>query len=345
HRKRRNVPAVRPNSPPVRNSVRNAERKLKDKVGLIRDNQIAVEEYKVHMILRRSIFVLNAATALLLLLALSAFALPQQEPLVAEWVQKDVDATKLVGQLVRERPIEPAAIARIINGRNYHELEDLGFGAGKIEESQGFGYSTIHLSALVFRGSIVRYRITFQSWSSWPRIRAKILNASETNVPKPYTEIADGLKIEINDGYALESYKKAVATELGEMEEIHVPPHLREDYEYLISPFVNSTVGVNGCGVAGMLPQGKESVDLLQKAEKRIELLENVLRGYNPGGRVFSLIALRQLRSRGIKFSRRTEVTMDKLLTSNLSIDACFGGTIHRLTAKQIVDRVERTEK
>lgn len=308
------------------------------------DNEIAVEEYKVYMILRRLSF-LSAAKALFLLLISAVVTFPQQEPLVAEWVQRDIAAVELVGPLVRERPIDPASIAKLINSRNYHDVEDLGFGAGRIEESQGFGYSTIRVSALIFRSSIVRYHISFQSWSSWSRIKGQILKAWEASVPKPYIEIQDGLRIEINDEAVLREYKKAVAVQLGELKEIRVPTHLREDYEYLVSPFENSVVGVHGCGVAGIVPLGKDSVDSIQAAGNSIELLENVLRGYNPGGRIYSLITLRHLKRQGTVFSPSIERTMEKLLTSNLTLDACFGGTIHRLTTKEIINRVESSEK
>lgn len=296
------------------------------------------------MILRRFPF-LTAARALFLLLVLGVLAFPQPKPLVAEWVQKDVDAAKLVGPLVRERPIKPASIAKLINSRNYHDVEDLGFGAGKIEESQGFGYSTIRVSALIFRDSIVRYQISFQSWSSWSRVREQVLRAWEASVPKPYTEIKDGLTIDIKDDAVLDAYKKTVAKELGELKEIRVPTHLQGDYEYLVSPFENSVVGLYGCGVEGVVPLGKDSVDSIQTAGNSIGLLENVLRGYNPGGRIYSLITLRHLKRRGAVFAQGIEGTMEKLLTSDLLVSACFGGTIHRLNAKEIIDRVENSEK
>ena len=135
----------------------------------------------------------------------------------------------------------------------------------------------------------------------------------------------------------LDRDQKAVATELGVMRGVQVPAELKDDYEYLISPLQNSVVGSGGCGFAGTTPNGKKALDALMQAH-RVDLVENVLRGFNPGGRVYAALALLRLKSSGLPLSAETQTTIKKISDLDIKIGTCSGCLFFHRTAKEILE-------
>ncbi len=273
---------------------------------------------------------------LFLFLFFANTAIAQEKPLVEEWIQKDIEATKFIPKLSQNLPQDENKIAEIIVSRAVNNPEELGFGAKKIQESQGYGYTSIIVSAFIFKDKIIKYRITVGSSLSWSRIRERIIKAWKQNAQMPFEEYESGIYYEIKNDSVLEEYKQAIGRELGEVKQVKVPNKLKEDYEYLISPIKNPVVGKDGCGVAGIIPVGKESIDSIVKS-KRIDLLENILRGFNPGGRVYATIAFLEMKKRGMKLKLETESVLEKVISLDTKIDVCFGGVIFSKTTKEIL--------
>jgi hypothetical protein len=124
-----------------------------------------------------------------------------------------------------------------------------------------------------------------------------------------------------------------------------VPSVLKDDYEYLISPGENSVVGNGGCGYGGMTPPGKLAIDALVKANRlalvkanRLDLIENVVRGYNPGGRVYAALALVAIEKQGSPLTDDTRATIEKIRQLDIMIDTCSGCIISHRTAKAIFE-------
>lgn len=276
---------------------------------------------------------------LYLLLPLLIFVKPsfaQENELVKEWIQKDVEAAKLVRKLLQNLPQDENKIAEIIGSRVTHSLEELGFGAKRIEESQGFGYSSIIVSAFIFKGSIIKYRITIGNSLNWEKVREPIIDGWKQNAQITFKEYEDGVYYEIKNDNVLEEYKQAIGKELGEIKQVKVPNNLREDCEYLTSPMANPLVGNDGCGPAGVIPAGNESINLIVKS-KRIDLLENSLRGYNPSGRAYATIAFLEMKKRKVKLKPEIEDTLKKVINLDTRINVCLGGVIFSKTTKEIL--------
>src|SRR5262249_9721041 len=154
----------------------------------------------------------------------------------------------------------------------------------------------------------VRYGIGC-SWRDQKRVRTEIIRAwGENGLPK-FKESDGTLYVVKKYDDVIRKDKAAVSSELGAMKPVTVPEDLAESYEYLASPLENSVVGVDGCDVAGVVPWGKTSIDSIVK-ERRVDLLENILRGFNPGGRVYAVMALKDLQRNGTKLSQDTLATM-----------------------------------
>ena len=274
---------------------------------------------------------------MLTLLLCVQFLSAQESDIVEEWIQKDLKATQLIPDLVKQQPIDPKVIGKMIGAR-YHELpEDLGFDATRIDIRQGFGYTGIRVSLFLFKDKIINYQVLLGGSLSWKKVREKIIDAWKQKVGVPFKENETGIYFEITNPLILSEYKAFVADELGELNNTEIPRSIKADYEYLMSPNRNSVVGKDPCGVAGMIPQGKESIDILVNSRK-IELIENVLRGYNPGGRVYAMVALLEMKNRDIKLSPDTENTIRKIVETNIKLQVCEGGSISMKTASQVLN-------
>ena len=70
--------------------------------------------------------------------------------------------------------------------------------------------------------------------------------------------------------------------------------------------------------------EGKTSIDALINAN-RIDLIENVLRGYNPGGRIFAAIALLRMERKGLKLEPEVTSTLNKVVNLDVPAATCAG--------------------
>ncbi|CAN5583263.1 hypothetical protein BH24ACI3_BH24ACI3_09490 [soil metagenome] len=265
----------------------------------------------------------------------------QQRDLVEDWIQKDIEALKTVPTLIEARATNADVAAKLLDVVAYRYAEDIGFGAFRYNVSRGFGYSKIEISAVIHRDKILRYRVLFGDSSSWKEIRAIIIANWQQHVRVPFEENDDSIYFELTNDDVLKGFKYEVEEELGRQNEL---PKLRkpdiDSYNYLTSPFENSTVGIDGCGAGGVVPFGKDLIDELAALKKPI-ILENVLRGLNPGGRVYALLEMTRLKQRNKISDPKVLEAMSKVSAMDLPIMFCEGGVIHRRTASQILAAVK----
>ena len=263
----------------------------------------------------------------------------QSSGLVKEWIDKDLAAMKLIRVFVDERPTVPEAVLEILGSKSYSPPEELGFGATNFDFSKGYGYSHIEISGFLYKGNIVKYRVLFGDSLSWKRVRNQMIGAWHQDVGLPFQENEDSIYWEMTDKTLLNEYKAEIAKELGSIRELVPPEKLREEYEYLMSPFENSVVGIHGCGAAGLVPIGKAAIDSLVAA-KQFELVKNILRGYNPGGRVFALMELQELRERRTHLEPSVLLAMNKVAALKAPLKMCKGGTISSRTTTEILNEL-----
>jgi len=283
-----------------------------------------------------------ASLLLFLSLAFSSVSLAQKpNKLEADWLDKDIKSIELIAKLM---PLENQTIENIkaILGANTSgEEENLGFGAQRFSLSKGNGYTSFRVDAFILNGYIKYYQIGVGTSSdSWPLIRDYIVKAWRQNGGPEFEENEYGLAYQKTLDIGFQAYQKAVAAELGEVKAVDVPADLKDSYDELISPLNNSVVGFGACGYGGVVPQGKEAIDSLVKA-KRVDLIENLLRGYNPGGRVYAALALLEMKKQGLRLSNDTPYLINKIRSLNIKIETCSGCIITYRTAKEILEAPE----
>jgi hypothetical protein len=260
------------------------------------------------------------------------------EQLNPERVAKDIEAVRLLSQLV---PIENKSveIIKTIMGTNTGVSEqDLGFGAKRVRLIQANNYTLFGVDVLTFNGTIGSYEISVKGdFKFYPRLGEQIIRVWRESGGPEFSESDYGLASRKRFDSVLQSYQRAVGVVLGEPSRLEIPAELKEHYEYLISPLHNSTVGAGGCGIRGAPLEGRIAINALVDAG-RIDLIENVLRGYNPGGRVYAILALLRMKKEGRALSAGTQNTIDRLLDLPIKVSTCFGCNMaDHPTAKQAI--------
>lgn len=145
-------------------------------------------------------------------------------------------------------------------------------------------------------------------------------------------------------------HRKSIALQLGPQLDLDVPDSLKKYYEYLMSPFETMYISRGGCGFALVdepfrSPSGRESIDALVKY-KRLDMIVNVLRGPNPGARVYAVLALKRLRRDGIVLPPGTAATMSKVESLSVPVTMCFGCIVSSgLRASDVVNRWRDIER
>ena len=257
--------------------------------------------------------------------------------LEVEWLAKDVKSLQLISEVM---PIENQTIETIkaVLGENTGtEEENLGFGAKRFILRKGNGYTSLQIDAFTLNGTIKYYEVSVGGDSdSWPQIRPYIVKAWRDNGGPDFEESKHGLAYRKILDIGFQTYRQVVAAELGEMTAVDIPAELRDYYDELISPLNNSAIGFGGCGYGGGVPQGRVAIDALVKAN-RIDLIENVLKGYNPGGRIYAVLALLEMKRRGFELSDNTESTITKISYLDIKVETCSGCIFTARTAKEIL--------
>ncbi len=282
-----------------------------------------------------------AATSLFLLLTLafaSASFAQKAKKLRVEWLAEDVASIKLIPKLM---PIESRTMEdiRAVFGKNIGDDEkNLGFGAGRFTFSKGSGYTSLYVDAFTLNGSIEYYEIGIRGDSEdWPRIRGDIIKAWLENGGPEFEENSEGLAYRKMLDAGFQAYKNVVAAELGQMKAVDVPANLKDYYEVLIAPLSDLMIGFGGCGYGGGVPYGRQAIDALVKA-KRTDLIENVLRGYNPGGRVYAALALLEMKKQGARLSSDTQSAINRIKSLDIELETCSGCIVTPKTAREILE-------
>lgn len=266
-----------------------------------------------------------------LLLPLNCLA-QNSEPLEKKYLDKDMEALKLLSRLVPPINRSLESISKVMGPAAFED--DRGFGATDYTFGIGNGYTSLSVYAFFYKDKVIRYKVSVY----YPKeVKPIIINAWKQNTDVNFKETKDHLYYEESFPEVLEDFKKEVTRELGNMKPVNVPADLAESYKYLISPTENSAFGYGGCGYGGSILQGRKAINLIVKAN-RIDLLENILRGHNPGGRVYAALSLLEMEKQGLKLSFDAQNGIRKISDLNIKIETCSGCIISHNTAKQLIE-------
>ena len=270
----------------------------------------------------------------LLLCGQVALAQEKEEPVQADWLAKDVaNIERFLPQLKHSEPLTLEKLKTIF-GHDPRTI-DLGFGGGTFAFSKASGYTYLRVNGFAFNDRIGRYEISLDC-SSWSKVSSVLTDAWKRSSDLEFTEWKYGISHEREFPDVIAEFKKAVSTQLGELQPVTVPQHLKDAYEGLISLGNNSTIGSGGCGYGGATPAGKKAMDELVKAN-RLDLIGNILKGYNPGGRMYAALALIAMQRKGTELPADLLQALEVVRNMDLQLETCRGCIITPKTPKLII--------
>lgn len=275
---------------------------------------------------------------IVLLVCHTPYAAAQElEPLKPEWLARDFQSLELIPLLASPSALTVQGIEDILRVGDSGEEEDLGFDASTFEIGRGNGYTHLNVDGLVFKGNIGFYKIGIGASSEhWARIRERVIELWKQNGGPDFTETETGIvHVETIDA-VLQGYKSAVSAALGKMKQAEIPDELKKSFDYLTSPLESRGIGTT---------DGEQAIDALVKAN-RIDLIENILRGYSPSGRVYAALALLRLNKKNpVVLSADTVNTIEKIRNSELPIITVRGCLVSRRPASEILSDEDESEE
>jgi hypothetical protein len=255
----------------------------------------------------------------------------QLEPLNRVWLADDYRSMELISLLATPAPLTTQKIMDILDVSDKDDTEeDLGFGANKFNVRRGHGYTSLSIEAFVFRGSIGSYKLELDSSpENWTRIRERMIELWREHNGPSFEEGERGLIHIERDDSVLRKYQTAVSTELGEMKPAAIPAELQKSFDSLTGPMEIDNVGSS---------DGEMAIAALVNTE-RFDLVENVLRGFNPNGRIYAARELLKLNKEGrLSLSADSLAVIAKISNLDIQIRAVSGCLVDRRLAREILE-------
>lgn len=275
-----------------------------------------------------------AASFCLLMVCANALAQQRDEPIRADWLAVDVaNIERLLPQLKHSQPLTLEKLETIFG----HDVRttDLGFGGRTFAFSKSGGYTSLRVNGFAFNDTIGNYEISLDC-SSWSKISSALTDVWKRNSDLEFKEWKYGISHDREFPDVLAGFKKVVSLQLGELQPVTVPQHLRDAYEGLVSLGNNSVIGSGPCGFAATTAAGKRAIDALIAAN-RLDLIGNILKGYNPGGRMYAALALIAMQKKGIELPPDLLQALEVVRTMDIKLGTCSGCFVMTKTPKLII--------
>jgi hypothetical protein len=279
--------------------------------------------------------------AWVLIAALAPAAGAEREPLNEDWLRNDREVLRQLLDFERQSGIDDGGVWHASAGDSamLKERHELGFGAVRHRLDWPGGYTGATAELVELEGHVVEYRLSVRSGTSWDEVRGRILADWVEADGGPFVHQPSGIGRNRSFDAAAHRLEEVLTEYLGDGPQVRVPRRLRQAHAELRSPFSDLTVSRH-CGDGAPDAHEWRLLRTLLDA-RRTDLLESVLRGPNPEGRVLALAGLRLQERRGARLSAETQRAMESVLSLQIPIDHCFGCEVTATDARDAVERFE----
>jgi hypothetical protein len=243
-----------------------------------------------------------------------------QDALREDWVAKDVDAARRVAGALSETKL-PRFLERL-GSASTEEDRDIGFGARRLRLAVYGGYTTTWVTIVSWDGGVGPLEaFCHEEAEVWAALRDRIKAEYKGRGP----EVGDtGLRVRLGARADPEGFRRERNRVLGPPLAIDPHPSLEEAYLLLWSPTSDIVYG-RMQGEGGEPPEGRNAVERILGHEQGPALLDDILRGPNPEGRLYAAEALLRLEKKGLRLDEQVRKSIDWIRESGVKIHVARG--------------------
>ncbi len=252
-----------------------------------------------------------------------------EDALRDDWVAADVGAARRIAGALPETKL-PKFLEKL-GSASTEEDRDIGFLARRLRLAVYGGYTTTWVTVVSWDGGVGPVEVSCDEEADvWAALRDRI--AAEYKGHEP--EVGDtGLRVRLGARADPEGFRKERGKVLGPPLGIDPDPTLESAYLLLWSPTSDLVYGwMHGEG--GDPPDGREAAEKILAHEQGPALLDDILRGPNPEGRLYAAEALLRLEKKGRKLDGQVLRNIEWVRKSPVKIRVARGCEVSREPAE-----------
>jgi hypothetical protein len=254
-------------------------------------------------------------------LVLASLAHAGDDALREDWVGLDIGAARRVVGALSETKL-PKFLEKL-GSASTEEDRDIGFGARRLRLAVYGGYTTTWITVVSFDGGVGPLEIDCHEGDTevWAALRDRIKAEYKGQEP----EMGDrGLRLRVGARADPEGFRKERNKVLGPPLAIDPHPSLEKAYLLLWSPTSDLVYGwMHGEG--GDPPEGRDAVERILAHEQGESLLDDILRGPNPEGRLYAAEALLRLEKKGRRLGEQVRKDIEWVRKSDVKVHVARG--------------------
>lgn len=256
----------------------------------------------------------------LVVLALASLA-TAAEPLNEEWVARDVAVARRIAGALPETKL--ADFLKKLEASSTEEDRTIGFGARRLRLALYGGYTTTWVTVVSWGGGVGPIDVFCHEGKEeiWAALRDRITGAYKGKEPAVGET---GLRVAVGHRADPDGFREERTKVLGPPLKIDPDPALEKAYLLLWSPLSDLVYG-RMYGEGGDPPDGRDAVEKILAHERGAGLLDDILRGPNPEGRLYAAEALLRLERNGGKLDEQVRKDIAWVRKSDVKIRVCRG--------------------
>jgi hypothetical protein len=276
------------------------------------------------------------------LLLLFSHAVPAQDNLNKEWLDKDSQIFKNTLSILEKGEFDLKTLKNIKGIKASNETGYLGLGYKRTAYFHNGGYTSVSFKLLLDPDNkIIKHRITisgnldafnaldkeYQLYAAFNKyIKGTYANRISLISEKTDDELFSKMIICFNEYFGIK-------------EKIDIPKNIYGDYSALIDPFDEDVYGF-AVGLGGGVPNSRSAIERI-KLEKNKDILKLIMASPNPTGRIYAIEAISGGKIDNIIKNKEYLYMLDKLIQLKIPIEAGSGCIITQIT----IDSYEKVSK
>jgi len=260
-------------------------------------------------------------------------AIPAQETLNKEWLDKDRQIFTNTMSVLEKDEFDLNTLKNIKDIKASNESENLGLGYKRTAYYHNGGYTSVVFKLLLDPDNyIIKHRITVSGNLDAFNVLDKEfqLSIALNKYKKETYANRISLKSEKTDGELFSKMVICFNEYFGINEKINIPKNIYSDYSALIDPFDEDVYGFV-VGLGGNVPDGRSAIEKIKKAKNK-DILKLIMASPNPTGRIYAIEAISGGKIDNIIKNKEYSYMLNKLFQLKIPIEAGSGCIVTHIT-------------